>query len=113
MEAKHDKLMTRTHRRPLASGILSPFPAKILGCTLYALSNAIFFSCFPISTGLVANAIFLSYIGIYTPLKRITTFNTPVGAVVGALTPYIGYTAAGGSIFDLYPMYYSIYMTFW
>jgi len=73
----------------------------------------LFFTCFPITTGLVANAIFLSYIGIYTPLKRVSSFNTPVGAVVGALTPYIGYTAAGGSISDLYPLCFSIYMAFW
>lgn len=65
------------------------------------------------NTCLVANSIFLGYVFVYTPLKRITSFNTTVGAIVGALTPYIGYTAAGGSITDVYPLYYSLYMIFW
>ena len=46
-------------------------------------------------------------------MKRYSTFNTTVGAIVGSLTPYIGYTAAGGAITDLYPLYYSLYMIFW
>lgn len=79
----------------------------------FLCSNAIFLSCFPLSTALIANSILLSYIAIYTPMKRVTNFNTAVGAVVGALTPYIGYTAAGGSFTDLYPLYYLAYMTFW
>ncbi|KAL4446643.1 hypothetical protein ABPG74_005581 [Tetrahymena malaccensis] len=112
-EQDYDKLMTRTQRRPLPNKLISNRMAKILAASLYCASNAIFYSCFPLQTLFVANSIFFSYIYMYTPLKRLSTFNTTIGAIVGALTPYIGYTAAGGSIYDLYPAYYSIYMIFW
>jgi protoheme IX farnesyltransferase len=46
----------------------------------------------------VAAFTFLSYVFIYTPLKRKTPLNTLVGAVPGALPPVIGWTAIRGSI---------------
>ena len=39
-----------------------------------------------------------SYVAIYTPLKRITSLNTFIGAFPGALPPLIGWTAARGLI---------------
>jgi heme o synthase len=53
----------------------------------------------------VANLIFCSYVFIYTPLKRHNSSNTALGAIVGALPPYLGWTAAGGSVFDLEPLF--------
>ncbi|KAL4496245.1 hypothetical protein ABPG72_012982 [Tetrahymena utriculariae] len=112
-EQEFDKQMKRTQRRPLPQKLISNRMAKILAASLYCASNAIFYSCFPLQTLFVANTIFFSYIQLYTRMKRISKFNTTIGAIVGSLTPYIGYTAAGGSIYDLYPAYYSIYMIFW
>jgi protoheme IX farnesyltransferase len=40
----------------------------------------------------------LLYVGVYTPLKRMTTLNTIVGAVPGAIPPVMGWTAAAGSL---------------
>jgi protoheme IX farnesyltransferase len=40
----------------------------------------------------------VGYVAIYTPLKRITTLNTFIGAFPGALPPLIGWTAARGLI---------------
>ena len=40
----------------------------------------------------------VGYVAIYTPLKRITTLNTFIGAFPGALPPLIGWTAARGVI---------------
>ena len=39
-----------------------------------------------------------SYVFVYTPLKRVTTLNTLVGAVPGALPPVIGWAAARGTV---------------
>src|SRR5438270_12789353 len=47
---------------------------------------------------LVAAVTYVSYVFVYTPLKRKTTLNTLVGAVPGALPPVIGWTAMRGSI---------------
>jgi protoheme IX farnesyltransferase len=49
-------------------------------------------------SALLAAATIIFYILIYTPLKRVTTLNTIIGAVPGALPPLIGWTAARGSI---------------
>jgi protoheme IX farnesyltransferase len=40
----------------------------------------------------------LSYLLIYTPLKRVTWLNTAVGAIPGALPPLMGWTAARGEL---------------
>jgi heme O synthase-like polyprenyltransferase len=51
--------------------------------------------CNPATAALGAGTILL-YCGAYTPLKRVTRFNTEVGAVVGAIPPVMGWTAAFG-----------------
>lgn len=45
---------------------------------------------------MIANGIYWGYVGIYTYLKRRSIYNTQVGAVVGALPPVLGYSAAVG-----------------
>jgi len=47
-------------------------------------------------TALLGAATVICYICIYTPLKRVTTLNTMVGAIPGALPPLMGWTAAHG-----------------
>ena len=42
--------------------------------------------------------ILLTYVLVYTPMKRWSTLNTLVGAVPGALPPVVGYVAAAGSL---------------
>ena len=39
-----------------------------------------------------------SYLLVYTPLKRVTTLNTAIGAIPGALPPLMGWTAARGEV---------------
>ena len=46
----------------------------------------------------VALATFLLYVLAYTPLKPVTTLNTAVGAIPGALPPVIGWAAATGEL---------------
>ncbi len=50
---------------------------------------------------MVGVATWLTYVPIYTPLKRRSSFNTTIGAISGALPVLIGYTAAGGLLTEL------------
>jgi protoheme IX farnesyltransferase len=47
-------------------------------------------------TSLLALATVLLYVGVYTPLKRMTPLNTMVGAIPGAIPPMMGWTAVTG-----------------
>src|SRR5947207_3716107 len=55
------------------------------------------FVCNALSAALAAITIII-YIFAYTPLKRVSTFNTALGAVPGALPPMIGWAAARGTL---------------
>jgi protoheme IX farnesyltransferase len=50
------------------------------------------------AAAVVAGVTFVGYVAIYTPLKRVTTLNTLIGAIPGALPPVIGWTAVRGEI---------------
>src|SRR6267378_3851005 len=81
-----DALMSRTRMRPVPSGRIRAGSALILGCFMALI-------------GIVYLALtVVIYILAYTPLKRVTTTNTLVGAIPGALPPLIGWAAARDSL---------------
>ncbi|MGB9288199.1 MAG: heme o synthase, partial [Terracidiphilus sp.] len=98
LERRTDALMKRTADRPLASGrfplavgILAGLGALALGATWLALrTNAL-----TVSLALLTA---FTYVAIYTPLKRVTSLATFVGAFPGAMGPLLGWTAARGQI---------------
>ena len=98
LERKSDVLMHRTAGRPMAAdrislahGLLLGFAATFLG-SLYLAWTA------NLLTGTLTLLTAIGYVAIYTPLKRVTTVNTFIGAFPGALPPLIGWTAARGII---------------
>jgi protoheme IX farnesyltransferase len=97
-EWKSDALMVRTKMRPVPAGRMRPVVALIVGGAL-SLFGVVYLAvmCNFISASLAALTVAI-YIFAYTPLKRISTFNTLVGAVPGALPPMIGWAAARGTI---------------
>lgn len=97
-EREHDGLMKRTRQRPLPAGRMNSSDALVAGSVL-SISGVLCLALFanPLSASLAAATI-VFYILVYTPLKRVTTLNTIIGAVPGALPPLIGWTAARGSI---------------
>jgi protoheme IX farnesyltransferase len=97
-ERKVDALMERTRTRPVPGGRMRPLEALITGAVLSS-AGVIYLAlaCNALSAALTALTI-LIYIVAYTPLKRISTFNTLVGAIPGALPPLIGWAAARGRI---------------
>jgi protoheme IX farnesyltransferase len=97
-ERRLDALMQRTKTRPIPAGRLLPRNAVIVGLVL-AFAGVIYLAraCNWLSASLAAATIVI-YIFAYTPLKRITTTNTLVGAIPGALPPMIGWAAASGRL---------------
>jgi protoheme IX farnesyltransferase len=95
-ERRLDALMHRTRSRPIPAGRMSPRDALILGCLL-SVAGIVYLNltCNSLSA-LLAAATIVIYIFAYTPLKRVSTFNTLIGAIPGALPPVVGWAAATG-----------------
>jgi protoheme IX farnesyltransferase len=93
-----DAMMQRTRSRPVPAGRMRPRGALVLGAALSIFGVAyLAFVCNALSAALAAITIII-YIFAYTPLKRVSTFNTALGAVPGALPPMIGWAAARGTL---------------
>lgn len=98
LEREYDARMRRTASRPLPSGRLQPVTVILFG-GFCSLSGLIYLSLLVNQLTAVLGAISLvSYLFIYTPLKRITWLNTAVGAIPGALPPLMGWAAARGHL---------------
>lgn len=100
LERLPDGLMRRTASRPLPSGRVSPPEALIIGVTLSVIGVAMLLLLVNPAAAALTAATNVIYVAAYTPLKRITTLNTVVGAVSGALPPLIGWAAARGTVGD-------------
>lgn len=92
-----DRLMLRTIDRPLPGGTLTPAEATAIGglCTLTGLM--LLYAAGGLLPMLLGIAGLAWYLGLYTPLKRRTTFALPIGALCGAFPPIIGWGIAGGA----------------
>ncbi len=96
MERREDAEMKRTAARPLPAGRMQPSEALLFGTgTSLAGLLVLFFAVNAISAFLAVLTL-VSYLLLYTPLKRKTSLCTIVGAVPGALPPLIGWAAAAG-----------------
>ena len=93
-----DALMRRTSRRALPSGRIDVLPALVFA---FALSIAgilqLLLAVNAVAAGLAAASLVL-YVVVYTPLKRVTSLATVVGAVPGAIPPMIGWAAGAGKL---------------
>jgi heme o synthase len=98
LEREFDILMKRTARRPVPAGRVSPWEAAWFGIVLSFLGiGHLLFWTTPLAA-LLAVLTLVTYLFLYTPLKRLTPFATIVGAFPGALPPLIGWTAVRGEI---------------
>ena len=95
-EARHDAGMARTAARPIPAGRVSRRAATLYGLGCAALgAAALWATTNPVTTGLAVLTVAL-YVLVYTPLKRVSVWNTVVGAVPGALPALGGAAAASG-----------------
>lgn len=112
LEREHDRRMPRTAARPLPTGRLTPRQVAVFGVTtVVAGITLLALHANALAAGLCA-LIAVTYVLVYTPLKRVTTLNTLVGAVPGALPPVVGYAAGAGAL-DLRAAVLFLILFFW
>lgn len=98
LEHEYDALMRRTEKRPIPSGRILPFSALIFGSISAFFGLAVLAWFNNLLSAVVAGLTLVTYLLVYTPLKRVTWWNTLVGAVPGALPTLIGWAAARNTI---------------
>ena len=97
IESRRDAMMRRTERRPLPQKHIGRPLVFVMAALLgYAGWALLIWSAGWIPAALATANIAL-YALVYTPLKPITSMNTIVGAICGAIPPLVGWTAATGS----------------
>jgi heme o synthase len=96
IESGTDLQMNRTSDRPVASGRISRIEAAAFGILAAMIGAALLWRFVNHTTSIAAFCTMLCYVLLYTPLKRISSLCTTVGAVPGAMPPVLGWLAAGG-----------------
>jgi protoheme IX farnesyltransferase len=98
MERDSDALMSRTRRRPLPTGRLSPEMVVGFGTLLAVVGLTLLATSVSSLSALLGWVALSSYVLAYTPLKRVTTWSLHVGAVPGAMPPLIGWASVTGAL---------------
>ncbi|MGB0375105.1 MAG: heme o synthase [Opitutales bacterium] len=112
LEYPLDHLMQRTKDRPIPAEKVSPKEALIFGLLLSVIGLGLLLSVSSVLTFALALLTLVTYLLIYTPLKKVSPINTLVGAIPGALPPLIGWSAAEGTISTLGWLIFAI-LFFW
>lgn len=98
MEREWDAQMRRTAHRPLPAARLTPAEAFWSGIILSVLGGLYLALAVNVLASSLALLTLTSYLLIYTPLKRKTSYCTLVGAFPGAMPPLIGWAAVRGNL---------------
>ena len=98
LERDTDARMLRTRNRPLPAGRLDFSHALGFGLALSLLGTIVLYVAANALTAALGAVTLALYVLVYTPLKRVTSLCTIVGAVPGALPPVMGWTAARGAL---------------
>jgi protoheme IX farnesyltransferase len=98
IELRFDGQMRRTARRPLVSQRIEPFHALWFGISLSVFGVIYLALATNALASLLSILALLSYLFLYTPLKRKTPLCTLIGALPGATPPLIGWAAARGCL---------------
>jgi heme o synthase len=103
LERDSDALMERTRNRPLAAGRIASHHGLLFGLLLSLAAIPLLAACNVLVASLGVAALVI-YAGLYTPLKRLTMWALPIGAIAGAMPPAMGRVAAIGA-FDRGALY--------
>jgi protoheme IX farnesyltransferase len=97
-EIPFDAQMARTRNRPLVRRAISPLHAAGYAAVTGIAGPVLLWTMVNPTTAILGAANIVLYAGVYTALKRRSTLNTPIGGIVGAIPPLMGWTAAGGHL---------------
>ncbi len=112
-EKESDALMERTKHRPIPAGRISSGAALLVSFLLIVIGAALlyFVSNFTALTlGILA---LIWYNLLYTPLKKKYSLAIVPGAIIGAIPPVIGWTAAGGNFLDYHVLVLALFFFIW
>ena len=98
IEREFDAQMRRTARRPAAAGRLKSSAVLAFGIGLAGIGSVYLAATVNLLASILAVLTLLSYLFLYTPLKRKTPLCVVVGAFPGAMPPLIGWAAASGRL---------------
>jgi heme o synthase len=98
LERETDALMRRTANRPLPTGRIGPDAALLFGVALGVAGLAWLAVGTNLLTALLGAAALGGYVFVYTPLKRVSSLATVIGAIPGALPPVMGWSAVTGQV---------------
>jgi len=111
IERRFDAQMRRTARRPLAAGRVKASAVLWFGVSLSVIGSVYLAIAVNVLASVLAMATLLSYLFVYTPLKRRTSLSTLVGALPGAMPPLIGWAAASGKLpFEAWILYAVLFL---
>jgi len=97
-ERESDALMRRTRDRPLPAGRLDPLVAVAFGLLVPVFALPLLAMAAGRLTAGLALVALVTYVAVYTPLKRRSALALFVGAVPGAIPPLMGWTAVTGEL---------------
>jgi protoheme IX farnesyltransferase len=98
LERDTDALMRRTADRALPAGRMDPDTALLYGVLLSVTGLLVLALAVNLLTALLGAVALTGYVFVYTPMKRVSSLNTVVGAVPGAIPPMMGWSAVRGEL---------------
>lgn len=98
VEREYDGRMHRTRTRPLPDGRITPLAALIFSSAISVFGTVYLALAVNSLTAILGAFTLTSYVFVYTPLKRLSTVCTIIGAVPGAIPPLMGWAAATGEL---------------
>lgn len=98
IERETDALMRRTAQRPLPAGRMSPDAALLFGVALGVTGLAQLALAVNLLTALLGAIALAGYVFVYTPMKRVSSLSTVIGAIPGAIPPMMGWSAVRNEV---------------
>ncbi|HJT18738.1 MAG TPA: heme o synthase [Thermoanaerobaculia bacterium] len=98
VERDLDAMMRRTKRRPLPAGRITPRDALVFAAGISIIGTAYLALFVNVLTAALGAFTLITYIFVYTPLKRVSPACTAIGSVPGAIPALMGWTAATGAL---------------